>query len=308
MVEQLPFKQFVVGPIPTWPSVKVCSMRGKTYSSAIKQKCLKLRRRGYSLNEISSKLSIPKTTIHDWVNCRVILSLQAKKRIQDRVTQGSIKGNKSLNRSAVKQITEPKNWTPELVSIVGHFLFDGYSTTKKDGYVYCSRNISQINRMNNLMSRVFGLKPSIITDKNNVTKSQFFSVKLADLISKKKEEIVRFIPTATPNLKRAFLRAFFDDEGCVTFCKNKKQVRGYQHSFQILTIIQNLLDDFGIKGYIDKRKVEVTITGKENLIKFRNKINFSSNIFINPNRMNGLWKTKITKRAILEKAINSYIG
>ena len=39
---------------------------------------------------------------------------------------------------------------------------------------------------------------------------------------------------------------------------------------------------------------------------FQNEINFSHGLFINPNRKNGLWKYKITKKAILQKAISSY--
>jgi len=37
------------------------------------------------------------------------------------------------------------------------------------------------------------------------------------------------------------------------------------------------------------------------------KKNFSSGIYINPNRKNSIWKRKISKREILKKAVNSYI-
>jgi len=92
----------------------------------------------------------------------------------------------------------------------------------------------------------------------------------------------------------------------VTFNKNNKKVRGYQYSKTILRLVKELLKDFEIESRIDKRNTEVTITGKENIIKFQKEINFSPDIYINSERKNGIWKYKIDKKTILEKTINSY--
>lgn len=281
-------------------------MRGYKHPLILKKECIKLRSEGLSLNELSNVLKLPKTTVYDWVSHKIILSPEAKERIQKRIIKGSLKGNQSVNRKSIKFIPEPDNWTPELASIVGHFLFDGYRLGNKEGYAYCSRNLSQIERMNRLVLKVFKIKPSIRIGDNNVIRSQFFSVKLNKYINNKKREIFNFLPTASFSIKQAFLRAFFDDEGCITFSKNKKQVRGFQHSEKILKSIQNLLQDFGIKSHINNTKVEITISRKENLIKFQKEINFSPDIFINHKRKNGIWKYKIDKRSILNKAIESY--
>ncbi|MFH1656142.1 MAG: hypothetical protein ABH954_06015, partial [Candidatus Omnitrophota bacterium] len=63
---------------------------------------------------------------------------------------------------------------------------------------------------------------------------------------------------------------------------------------------------FGICGRINKTETDIEITGKTNLIKFRNEISFSSGIYMNPHRKNSIWKEKIEKRKILELALKSY--
>jgi hypothetical protein len=101
--------------------------------------------------------------------------------------------------------------------------------------------------------------------------------------------------------KRIFLKSFFDDEGCISYerVRNLRRIRGYQRSNKILGLIKDLLNDFEIESKINKT---------HNLIKFQKEIGFSSGIYINPNRKNGIWKRRIEKRKILEKAINSYLN
>lgn len=67
-----------------------------------------------------------------------------------------------------------------------------------------------------------------------------------------------------------------------------------------------MLLDFGIESKIDEKYNEIVISRKENLIKFRDKINVSKGIYINPERKNSIWKRKLEKREILEMVINSY--
>ena len=104
--------------------------------------------------------------------------------------------------------------------------------------------------------------------------------------------------------KKVFLQAFFDDEGSVHF--DKKLVRGYQYNLEILKLVQKLLKDFNIESRIDEKYKEIVISRKPNLIKFRNEINFSKGIYINPARKNSVWKRKLEKRKILDYLINSY--
>lgn len=307
MVERRPFKASVLGSSPSGPSKY---MRGYLHPTEIREKCQNLRRRGYSLNEIVSITKIPKTTVHSWVSRDVILSPQARHRIIKRIISGCIKGNTSPNRASLQPFSEPKKWNPDLVAIVAHFLFDGYPrgrTAKSDGYVYCSRNLSQLNRMKKIMKRTFNLDAHPYEVGNGVIRHNYYSVKLAKWINNVEEKLLTYIEKAPIEEKRAFLKAFFDDEGSINFYHNRsRRVNGCQYSLRVLKIIQNLLKNFDIISQINKRETDIYISGRENLIKFKNEVNFSSNIFINPNRKGSYWKFKIDKRTILKKAISSY--
>jgi len=87
--------------------------------------------------------------------------------------------------------------------------------------------------------------------------------------------------------------------------KNKRSIRGYQNDVAILSTVQRLLKNFEIEAKLQGRN-EVVISGKKNLIKFRDEINFSKGVRVNPNRTNSLWKKNLEKRKLLDMAIASF--
>jgi hypothetical protein len=87
--------------------------------------------------------------------------------------------------------------------------------------------------------------------------------------------------------------------------RNKRQIRGYQNEVTVLKIVSQLLANMNIKSNLRGRN-EVLISGKENLMKFRDEINFSKGVRINPNRTNSLWKKNLEKRRLLDMAIASF--
>ena len=109
------------------------------------------------------------------------------------------------------------------------------------------------------------------------------------------------------SLKREFLRAVFDDEGCIDYRpkENRRSIRGYQKDVRILRIIKVLLADFRVVAKIVIPN-EVVIVGKENLVRFEGEINFSSGVYLNGNRSNSRWKKHIEKRELLKRAIKSF--
>ena len=119
--------------------------------------------------------------------------------------------------------------------------------------------------------------------------------------------IPSFILNGSREVKSAWLKAFFDDEGSITFNKNKRMVRWFQHSVEILQIVKQLLTDLGIASKIDEKYFEIIISKKENLLKFQKIINFTQGLQVNGNRTNSIWKKDLEKRKILEMAINSYL-
>jgi intein-encoded DNA endonuclease-like protein len=139
-----------------------------------------------------------------------------------------------------------------------------------------------------------------------VTRSMYFNVELGEYLQQKSTELIQAIPHLPAKFKIEFLRAFFDDEGCMDFRPSKKKrVRGYQKDTAILTLVHQLLSDINIASRIILPN-EVVISGKENLLKFQKEINFSSGVRINGLRSNSIWKESLEKRELLRRAIASF--
>lgn len=270
------------------------------------EKCRTLRKRGFTLGEIVGTTKLPKTTIYD--NVRDIpLSVELKERIIKESIQrlDKFRPNKKGRCIPGRIVPKPEGWTNELLFLTAHFMFDGEVQTHS--CIYHNRNETLINRVKSSMKEVFNLEPhKWFNQKTGVHRISYHYVELADYTRKKAQKLKRYIKNASLQEKKIFLQAFFDDEGCVTRWRNKRLVRGFQHNSETLKLVQKLLKDFDIQSRIDEKYKELVISRKEDLIKFRDKINFSKGIYINPKRKNSIWKQKLEKREILEKIINSY--
>jgi len=268
------------------------------------KKCRTLRKKGFTLGEIMKTTNLPKTTVFGHIQ-DISLPIKIRQQIKEeavrRIAEFSRKrkGKCMLGRIVVK----PRNWTNELVFLVAHFMFDGEITGHS--CIYNNRSEALINRVRLLMKKVFNLEPKNWTNKKTgVYRISYHYVELAIYARKKAKGLVKNIIRDSLIRKKIFLQTFFDDEGSIHF--DKRLVRGFQHNLKVLKLVQKLLKDFGIESKIDKKYQEIIISRKENLIKFRNKINFSKGIYINPNRKNSIWKRKLEKREILNKIIDSY--
>ncbi|MES2668451.1 MAG: LAGLIDADG family homing endonuclease [Patescibacteria group bacterium] len=199
-----------------------------------------------------------------------------------------------------------ETWTPELVLLVAHLSFDG---GLRHGIVeYNNRSETLIRRVELLMQKLYEHEPKrILNPKTGVIRTSYYNVPFSSYLKNKSNELLRKIGDCDLKLKREFLRAFFDDEGCMDFkpSNNKKRVRGYQKNVEVLYLVQTLLKDMGIDSRITFPN-EVVISGKENLVIFQKEINFSLGVCINGNRSNSVWKEHLEKRELLEMAINSY--
>lgn len=269
-------------------------------------RCRSLRRNGISIGEISQSLNISKSTVYGYVK-EILLDKGQKEKIEARRkllvnSKPNIRKGKSLPG---REIRQPKEWTKELVHVVAHYMFDG--RIDDDGCLFYSKDEYQIDHMKELLGRVFSIKPKIQLRDNGVYGLVFYHVEFAKGIKRYRDELFRYLNNgASISEKRTFLKAFFDDEGNVFYKRDKRRVRGYQKSRLVLEEIKNLLHSFGIKGKINNKDTNIEISGQENLINFSKEINFSPLIYINPLRKNGLWKGKISKRKILDLALNSY--
>lgn len=270
------------------------------------KKCRVLRNKGYSLGEVSDFIEVPKSTLYGHVK-DMPLSSEQKNNIAARI--------KERNKNRVnprkgkclpgREILKPKLWSEDLVHIVAHFMFDGM--VNDDSCIYYSKDKSQIFHMRKLLYKAFKIRPEIKLRDNGVFGLPFYHVEFAEYVKKRKEWIISYINNgASYAKKRIFLKAFFDDEGCVFYKGDKKRVRGYQKSIPILKKVRNLLATFSIESRIDKEHSNIEITGYNNLTNFAKEINFSPRIYMNPERKNSIWKKRISKKRILDILLESY--
>ena len=272
--------------------------------SLLVEKCRNLRRKGLTLGEIIKTTNLPKTTIFDHVR-DIPLSIKTKERLaRENIQRLKEIGRRRKGKCVPGRIViKPEGWTNELIFLVAHFMFDG--EIKYSRCVYQNRNIALINLVKQFMKDTFNLTPYCkLYRQTGVHRISYHHVELADYIKKRAQGLRKYIKTALLREKKIFLRSFFDDEGSVHF--DKKLVRGFQYNAEILKLVQNLLKDFDIESKIDGKYKEIVISRKPNLIKFRDKINFSKGIYINPNRKNSIWKKKLEKRKILDYIISLY--
>jgi hypothetical protein len=274
--------------------------------SKLINKCRKLRMQGYSFGEISSIVGFAKSSLHTHLK-DILLDNKQIKNIESRRKEKC--RNKPNTRKGKclpgREIIIPQQWSVDLVHIIAHFMFDG--RVDNECCIYYSKDKYQIEHMNRLLYEQFKIKPKIQLRDNGVYGLVCYHVELANYISNHKEKLFGYLDNgASKTSKREFLRAFFDDEGNVFYKGDKRRVRGYQKSDLILNQIKNLLSEFSIKSKIDKYARGIEISGQRNLKVFSKEINFSPKIYINPNRRNGIWKQKISKRDILNLALMSY--
>ena len=266
-----------------------------------------LRVDGFTLGEIKNETGLSKTTI-----LHHIKKIPKSDKLKEKIRQISQKTQKRVADSrrgkSVKNyiFKKPKKWDPDFVNLVAHFLFDGRIT--RTGCIYYSRNEILRNLVISTMRRVTDVSDYKVYETfNGVKRIAYHNVEVAGFIREKADQLLDDILSAPLSHKVSFIKAFFDDEGCVTFTGKKRLVRGYQHSLSYLRIIQSLLLELGIESKVDERFFEIVISRKENLIKFQKLINFTLGVKVNGNRLNSVWKKSLEKREILKMAVGSYL-
>ena len=273
--------------------------------NAFKKQCIDLRKLNYSLSEIVQVTGRPKTSVYFHIR-DIPLSNQKLKTVREARRQRLLKIDFDRKGKSVKSFKKFDKWDEYMVSLVAHLIFDG--EIKKNGCVYNNRSIALIEKVERCMSKIYKFRPVRYYDKiSGVYRTNYYNVALSIYLKKKSEELLSEIIYLSRNLKREFVRAFFDDEGCMDFKPelNTRRIRGYQKKVEILFLVQDLLKDFKIVSSIQLPN-EIKITQKENLLRFQRHINFSKNIFMNGKRSNSVWKKHLEKRKILKMALDSY--
>lgn len=273
--------------------------------NAFKEQCIALRRKGYSINEIMKATGRAKSSIRTHIK-EIPLSKERMKQYREASGKWIRKFALARKGKSERSFQNFDTWSTETVLLLGHLLFDG--EIAKGRCVYNNRSKALIERVEKLMHERYDFEPKWYQNQiTGVWRISYHNVALSAYLNKKSKELLRGIGKMSLDLKREFIRAFFDDEGCMDFRpkKNIRRIRGYQKDVQVLKIIKDLLADFNIAANIVLPN-EVVITGKEKLMKFEKEINFSPGVFMNGNRSNSRWKKHMEKRELLKQAIASF--
>jgi len=274
-----------------------------------KQKCIDLRLQNYTLGEMVKILNRPKTTIFFHIQNipkGKLLSEKLSKISRQKISKARENGLTTKKGVSWKgrHCKEFKEWTPELVNLVAHVIFDG--EIRNCGTMYHNRSVALIDNFKKKVELIYDYEPIMIKNKDGVFRLSYHSVELTNFLRIKKQELTENILKFSSSFQKEFLIAFFDDEGNITFNGKKRIVRGYQHNLKILEIVKKLLLKFGINSHIDKRYFEIIIGRRENILKFSEEINFSKGLRVNGKRSNSIWKKSLEKRKILQMALASY--
>lgn len=270
-----------------------------------KEQCVALRKKDYSIIEIMRATGRSKSSIHTHIK-DIPLS-------NEHVQKYKIECGKRIRKFALarkgksdRSFRSFDEWRPEKVLLIGHLLFDGELV--HEGCRYNNRSKVLIERVQLLMKGLYDFEPKRLENiETGVGRISYYNVALGIYLREKSKRLLIEIRGMSSKCKKAFLLAFFDDEGCMDFRpqKNKRSIRGYQKDVRILKLVKKLLIDLNIESRVVKPN-EVIIVGKENLIRFEREINFSHGVYINGNRSNSRWKKHIEKRELLRRAIESF--
>ena len=269
---------------------------------SFKQTCTELRLKDHTLKEIMAITGRSKTSVYAHIR-GIPLSYKKRKQIAENSKSLALRIADSRRGIALRPFRPFIDWTPEMVLLTSHLIFDGRLAKSCE---YNNRSLALIGRVKNLMTTVYDFPPKHnYFDPSGVHRISYHNVALAGFFKQKSHEMLLGIGQMSLRHQQEFLRAFFDDEGCMDARSSRCMVRGYQKDQAILLIVKDLLKNFKIESKLAGRN-EVVISGKQNLIKFRDEINFSKGVCINPNRTNSLWKKNLEKRKLLDMAIASF--
>lgn len=273
--------------------------------NSFKQQCIDLRKRDFTLPEIVRMTGRPKTSVHFHIQDIPLSNLKRKKVRAARALQARLLAGKRRGVSA-RLFKRFASWNTELVCLVSHLIFDG--EIKHGGCVYNNRNMALLDRVGQCMKIMYPIEPKRYIDRRTgVSRISYYNVTLAVYMKEKSIILLDQIKILPKELRREFLRSFFDDEGCMDYRpdRNHRRIRGYQKKVKILEIVRSLLSDFDIESRIQLPN-EIVIVDKENLSRFEREIGFSPGVRINGKRSNSIWKKSLEKREILRRAIESY--
>ncbi|MEK6946800.1 MAG: LAGLIDADG family homing endonuclease [Nanoarchaeota archaeon] len=191
----------------------------------------------------------------------------------------------------VSKINFPIVPSRAMASLVGHVFGDGYIGKKKRQFEYCNDNPSLLNEVRNYVREIFVLEP-MTERRNRIGYStivgevlELFGAHLAPKIYSNKT-IPNWVKYGNSELKIAFIKALFDDDGSVMYSKNynAKGINFYQirdksklqSSHEFLSEVRELLKEFSIMAGKPHLRKFYRINGEEHAISYINVTDYKS--------------------------------
>lgn len=225
---------------------------------------LKFRKRNLNIPEIEKiiKHKVPKSALYSWINYnRAPLAFKDFKSLKKKFS------NRDLEYLAV---------------IVGHILGDGGISEMRFLH-YCNTEKFLVEEFREAMKRVFGAEKNIRRETSGIMRLSYarkFSRALISLLGKfaaggESKKITPRIEKMPLWWKIKVLQALYNDDGSVP--KTETYVALKQKDKNIILWVQKILDELGINSGLteDNSRWLLRIAGYQNLLKFRDKVNFS---------------------------------
>lgn len=268
-----------------------------------KERCRALRKQGYSIGHIARTLKLSESTVH-WHVKDIVLTKEQRQRIHEQWRAVMATVNARRRGRPLKPIPfQTPAWSAELVHLVAHLSFDG--RIDRYGCHYYSRARTQALHVKHLLQRLLGVTPKMKLRTNGMWLVSCYNVEIAAWLSQKERELLT-VANHRRSWRKQWLQAFFDDEGHIHITKHIRRIRASQHDPDVLRQSRHFLLGLGIKSRIDRQAQAVEITGRDNLLGFKEELNFSPGIRINATRKNGAWNQAFEKRELLDLALGSY--
>jgi len=185
-----------------------------------------LRKKGNSYKMIAKTLQLSPASIHKYSK-HTSLTSKARKILKEKEKRKQIT---FASRYAKEKPILTPNLDYNFSSLLGHLFFDGSVSACDGKYTleYTNSSLGAINAFSYKMKRCFGLKTTKIY-KGEGKNIDWYAVQihskkaykyLLDISysfsTSKNIGVPKIIFDSTPELKSAFLRAFWDDEGCIS--------------------------------------------------------------------------------------------
>lgn len=191
----------------------------------------------------------------------------------------------------VSKISFPIIPSKAMASLVGHVFGDGYIGKNKRQFEYCNDNPNLLNEVRNYVREIFVLEP-MTERRNRLGYStivgevlELFGAHLAPKIYSEKL-VPNWVKYGPAEIKIAFLKALFDDDGSVMYSKNynAKGINFYQirdksilqSSHEFLSEVRELLKEFSIMAGKPHLRKFYSINGEERAISYINITDYKS--------------------------------